>query len=91
MFLKDPDAVLDYRLEWADTLAEGGAIVASEWAVEPVETGGVGIVAQALDGGVAVVTLVGGLRGHVYRARNRVTFADGIIDERSILVRVEER
>ncbi|MEE4350418.1 MAG: hypothetical protein V2J26_09335 [Pacificimonas sp.] len=36
-------------------------------------------------------TLAGGLRGHVYRVTNRVTFTDGRTDERSLSIRVDDR
>lgn len=91
MFVKDPDAVLDYRVDWGDALVAGLAIVSSEWRIDPVEPGGIGIGSHAVAGAVAAATLTAGLRGHVYRAGNRVTFSDGMVDERSVVIRVEER
>ena len=40
--LKDPDAVLDYSIDWgADYLAAGELLAASGWSVVPDEAGGV--------------------------------------------------
>lgn len=91
MFLKDPDAVLEYAVDWAAALGGGVTLVASDWRVEPVEAGGVDVVSGQIAGEAAVARLGGGLAGHVYRLENRVTLSDGTMDERSLLLRVEER
>ncbi len=91
LFLKDPDAVLDYRMDWTDALAEGVALSTSTWSVSPAIAGGLEVRESALDGGVTVVHLAGGVAGHVYRVSNEVTMSDGNIDGRSLVVRVEER
>lgn len=91
MFLKDPHAALEYRVDWAAALADGVALASSEWRVEPVEAGGVVVVASAVSGGEAVATLGGGIAGHVYRVGNRAVLSDGTSDERSLVLRVEER
>jgi hypothetical protein len=90
MFLKDPEAVLDYRVDWTAAVG-GGALQTSNWAVEPVEAGGVTVVSAVLDGALATVRLAGGLPGHVYVVGNRVMQADGTVDERSLTLRVEDR
>jgi hypothetical protein len=91
MFLKDPQASLDYRVDWAPALAPGSAISTSSWAVTPVEAGGVVPSDAGLAGLVASVRLGGGVPGHVYVVGNRVTLADGTTDERSLTIRVEDR
>ncbi len=91
MFLKDPDAVLEYAVDWAAALDGGVSLLASDWRVEPVEAGGVEIVSGQIAGEVALARLGGGVAGHVYRVENRVTLSDGTLDERSLVLRVEER
>ncbi|MFN7173684.1 MAG: hypothetical protein ACK4MT_03115 [Thermaurantiacus tibetensis] len=91
MFLKDPDARLDYRFDWSDWTEGGVALAASEWAVEPAVAGGLVAESPAIEGTATLVWLTGGAPGQVYAVRNRVTFSDGAIDERSIVVRVENR
>lgn len=91
MFLKDPHALLDYRVDWAAALGPGAVISASNWAVTPAEAGGVTISDEVLGGLVASARLQGGIPGHVYVVGNRVTLADGTSDERSLTMRVENR
>ncbi|MFN7399744.1 MAG: hypothetical protein ACK5SX_11965 [Sandaracinobacter sp.] len=91
MFLKDPQALLDYRVDWGAALGPDAQIAASNWGVRPDEPGGLIVSSSGLAGAVASVRLGGGIAGHVYVVGNRVTLSDGVIDERSLTVRVEDR
>jgi hypothetical protein len=91
MFLKDPDAILDYSVDWAAAIDGGVSISASSWAVHPDEPGGVSVASASLEGSVALVRLAGGLPGHVYSVGNQVVLGDGSRDERSLTIRVENR
>lgn len=90
-WLKDPGATLDYRVDWGAVLADGVTLSQSMWAVEPVEAGGLAADSGAIGGSAASVRLSGGVSGHLYRVTNRVIFSDGSSDERTLLLRVEER
>jgi hypothetical protein len=90
--LKDPDAVLDYSIDWgADYLGDTDTLAESSWSVLPDETGGVAIAASDLGDTVATVTVGGGVAGRIYRVSNRVVTQAGRVDERSIVLRVEKR
>jgi len=91
MMVKDPDTRIDFEIDWALAYPDGQAVVASLWMVVPDEAGGLAVAAAAYDLMQATATLAGGVAGHVYRLTNRVTLSDGQIDERSAVVRVEER
>jgi hypothetical protein len=91
MFLKDPDALLDYSVDWAAAVGGEAAVFASSWAVHPHEPGGVSVASASLEGNVALVRLAGGLPGHVYTVGNQVVLGDGSRDERSLTIRVEDR
>lgn len=91
MFLKDPAARLDYGIDWSEQLPTGVAIVASSWVVDPDEPGGVRVVAHRREGATCVAWLEGGTAGRAYRVVNRVELSDGAVDERSLVVRVEQR
>lgn len=91
MVAKDPGTRIDFEFDWAAAYPDGQAVLASDWSAEPDEAGGVTVVAAAHDLTRATVTLAGGIAGRVYRVINRVTLSDGQIDERSAIVRVEER
>lgn len=92
LLLKDPQAVLDYSIDWgAEYLGEGDLIADSAWSAEPDEPDGVAIVGSDFDASSATVKAAGGIAGRLYALVNRVTMESGRIDERSIVLRVEKR
>lgn len=94
--LKDPAAVLDYSVDWAGGGYLGEppnqrAVTGSSWTVEPVEAGGLTVSSPSLASNIATCIISGGIVGHVYMVTNRATISGGTTDERSILIRVENR
>lgn len=71
---KDEDEVLNYRLPWSGTLADGDTVVASVWAAA-----GVTITAQSIEaGGLAtLVRVAGGTNGETATLTNTVTTQGG--------------
>lgn len=92
LLLKDPDAVLDYAIDWgAEYLTTDDLLAESSWSVMPDEMDGVVVVGSDLQDRIATVQAGGGVAGRLYRLANRVVTQSGRIDERSILLRVEKR
>jgi hypothetical protein len=92
LLLKDPDAVLDYAIDWgAEYLSTDDLLAESSWSVTPDESDGVVVVASAFEDRMSSVQVGGGIVGRLYRLANRVVTQSGRIDERSILLRVEKR
>ena len=89
-FLKDPQSRVDYAIDWGDYLGDR-TIAGSAWSVVPDEPGGVAVEAAGFDATRTAATLTGGVAGHVYSVSNHVTLSDGRSDDRSIVVRVEQR
>ena len=90
--LKDPSAVLDYSIDWgAQYLGAGELLAASEWSVTPSEPEGVSIAASNFDASTTAVKAAGGVAGRLYRLVNRITTGSGKVDERSFVIRVEDR
>jgi hypothetical protein len=89
--LKDPNAALDYSVDWGAEYLGDDLLATSEWSVTPDEAGGVTIAGSDFDATVSTVKAAGGLPGHLYRLENRVTLASGRIDSRSVVLRVEKR
>ncbi len=89
--LKDPEAALDYALDWGAEYLSGDALLDSSWSVTPDEPGGAAIVGSQFDLLVATVQVAGGVPGKIYRVTNHVTTASGREDSRSIILRVERR
>jgi hypothetical protein len=91
LLLKDPVSVLDYEVDWGTEYLADDVLTQSSWAVEPVEDGGVTVVASAFDSTTATVTAGAGIAGHVYQLTNHVVLASGLTDSRSVVLRVEHR
>jgi hypothetical protein len=86
MFLKDPDATLDYSIDWSEWL-DTDTIISSTWSV-PED-----LVAE--DGSSTTTTstvwLSGGIAGVSYSVTNQIATAGGRVDERSLSIKCVER
>ncbi len=85
-FTKDPDAVLDYAVDWTLWLA-GDEIATSDWTVPA----GLNKVTDTKTTTKATVWVSGGQAGQSYTVTNRITTTGGRTDDRSITVKVENR
>lgn len=90
-YLKDPQARVDYAIDWGAAYLDGQVIAASEWRIDPDEDGGAIVEIGSFDLRRTAATISGGVPGHVYRIGNLVTLSDGRSDERSLTVRIEGR
>ena len=90
-FLKDPDAILDYQLDWTQYLAEGDTIDSAEWSVAgdlPDLTVDTGIAT----GTVTTVWLSGGIAAESpYVVTCHIETVQGRADDRSIQIKIGER
>lgn len=91
LLLKDPDAVLDYSIDWGAEYLGDDLLAESEWSATPDEPGGVTIIGSQFDASTSSVKAGGGGAGRIYRLVNRIVTASGRIDSRSIVLRVEKR
>ena len=86
-FVKDPNAVLDYAVDWSGWLASGETISTSDWTVET----GLEEDSSSNTTTVATVWLSGGTAGEIYRVVNRITTNQTRTDDRTLLIKVLER
>lgn len=84
---KDPQAVLDYAMDWTPWLAEGETIATSSWTVDA----GITKDSDSKTTTVATVWLSGGTAGVTYKLTNHITTNQGRTDERSFPVSVRQR
>lgn len=75
---KDPDATLDYSIDWTEWLS-GDTIVSSIWTADT----GITIVRSSNSQQITTVWLSGGTNNMSYIVTNRITTAAGRIDDRS--------
>lgn len=86
---KDPEARLDYEIDWSDWLSESETIVTSVWVVE----GGV-IEEEANTATSATAWVSGGIDGGMISVTNTITTNSvplSRIDERTLIIRVKNQ
>ena len=90
--LKDPNAVLDYTINWATSYlsSTGETISTSAWSVTP-STSQLLIQSSTKTTTTTTVWLTGGTKGFVYRATNRVVTNMSRTEDRSVVIRVASR
>jgi len=87
-YLADPNAVLDYVVDWTAGLGSD-TITASSWVVAAGITQTTP--APSFTTTKATIWLTGGTVGSTYRITNHITTAGGRQDERSFTVQVIDR
>ena len=85
-FTKDPNAVLDYSIDWAKWLA-GDEIATSDWTVPA----GLTKVSDTKTTTKTTAWLSGGAAAQSYTVTNRITTTGGRTEDRSFTLKVEER
>jgi hypothetical protein len=83
-FIKDPDAVLDYTLDWDQGwLDTGDSISVSTWTRSPI---GITIDSSGNTTTTATITISGGTHGESYMLKNKVVTANALTGERTIRI-----
>lgn len=84
---KDPNAVLDYQIDWSKWLARfSDTISASEWVVPA----GITMNSETNTNTVATIWLSGGTAGQDYRLTNRITTTQGRTQDKTITIHVKD-
>jgi hypothetical protein len=84
--VKDPDATIDYTVDWADWL-ESDTIASAAWVLST----GITLSAQSNTDTTATAWVSGGTAGTTYTATCRITTAAGRIDDRTIRLVVRDK
>ena len=87
VYIKDPDAVLDYTSSWASWLDTGETISTSTFTVAT----GITIDSQSNGTTSGTVWLSGGTAGTNYSIRHRITTSAGRTDDRTFIVAAKHR
>lgn len=86
---KDPNAVVDYGVDWEPWLA-GDTIATSAWSLVNASAGVV-IDSDDNDTTTTTVWLSGGVAGQTGRILNRITTAGGRTQDKTLNIRIRER
>lgn len=82
---QDPTENLDWSNDWTDFLADGDAIASRLWTIDPDESP-----TLLTDTTTSAVKVTGLTAGVVYRLSEAITTNNGVVGERSIVIRCEE-
>ena len=85
-YTKDPDATLDFRVDWSVWLGED-TISMSAWIVPA----GITQDSATNDTTTATVWLSGGSVGRSYHVVNRITTAAGRVNDQTLVIKVREQ
>lgn len=85
--IKDPEAVLDYAVDWGSQWLGVDVIAASSWSVSGPD-GDLVVDTSSFTDDIATVWLSGGTLGGKYAVINHITTSEGREDDRTIVVTV---
>lgn len=88
LFYKDPDAVLDYAMDWSTWLSSGEAI--STWLVA-ADSSLITVSTHSHAAGVVTAWLSGGVVGSAYTISVKVVTSSSRTEERSFKVKIKQR
>lgn len=87
-YLIDPSTKVDYSIDWSDWLTAGDTVSTSVWEISPL---GPTLSGSSMTSTSTATFIEGCVLGSVYRLTNRISTAQGRTDERSFVLRCEER
>lgn len=87
IYVHDPQAKLDYPVDWSTWLAGGETITASTWTVPA----GITKDSDSFSDTAALAWLSGGTAGQDYTITNHIVTSAGREDDRSIILKCRER
>lgn len=87
--MKDPEAVLDYTLDWSGWLPPGDRIVSLSATVTPADA--LAITTTEYTDSLSTVWLSGGVGGVTYSVVHHITTDAGREDDRTMLIAVKEK
>lgn len=86
---KDPDATLDFALDWSRWLLPGDSIATATWTIPTGITQATP--APSILASKTIIWLSGGTLSQVYTLRCRIVTAQDRVDERSLVIRITKR
>lgn len=86
-FIKDPDALLDYQMDWTSWLDDTDIIIASSWVTDSAD---LVVEDDSFTDTATTVWLSGGVVRGKYRVTNSIVTDDGRRDDRSFIIKCTE-
>jgi hypothetical protein len=91
--VKDPNAVLPYKMDWTAWLGASATIVTSAWSQTDPADGALAIDSESHDDTTATIIASGGTVGQTYKLTNHIVTDETPTreDDRSFYLQVRER
>lgn len=86
IFTKDPDAILDYTVDWSSWLGGTDTIASSTWTVPT----GLTKTTDTMTGTSATVWLSGGTLNETYQVTNEIVTVGGRTEDRTIIIKMRQ-
>lgn len=87
VYIKDPQATLDYSFDWTDWLGTGETISSTSWTVPA----GLTKVSEVATSYISTCRISGGVLGTSYTVTCQITTNLGEIDQRSLQLTIQDR
>ena len=90
---KDPNATLDYTLDWSEYTQAGDALATATWTTSTIsgDAAPLTIGAATINTDKATVLISGGTAGNIYTVTCAITTTDSLIDRRAFRIVVKQR
>ena len=86
-FIKDPDAILDYGVDWSNWLTDNETISSSDWDVPS----GISKDSDSFSDTKTTIWLSGGTSGEEYRLINHIVTSQSRENDQTIKIRIREQ
>jgi hypothetical protein len=91
--VKDPQATLDYSIDWSEWIANNDNIDSSEWFISEIDDDADPLIEVSNFNTSLIATIIvsGGTAGNIYTLTNRITTDNELVDERFFRIVVKEK
>jgi hypothetical protein len=86
-FAQDPEAILDYTLDWSKLLVEGDVLAQTHFTPDS----GLSVLSENFTDSLATCWLLGGIAGQTYNVTCHITTVGGRQDDRTFQIVVKEK
>lgn len=90
---QDPDASLDYSIDWTAWLQDGETITSSDWTITPTGVGALTEDSSANSTTDTTIWVSGGVLGASYTVTNHIetSHSPGRVDDRSFVITIAQQ
>lgn len=88
LFIKDPQAKVDFGFDWSIWLNSGDELAGSSWLCDPL---GLSLISSSFTPILSSLVVASGTIGATYALTNHIVTLDGLEDERTLYISIQNR